>query len=403
MTIADHKPIRTSPLVARVKAILLSPNAEWDVIEHEPATTGSLYTGYAIPLAAIAPICGAIGAIVFGYGGFGFSFHPSIVFVLTGAIVRFVLSLVSIFILALIIDALAPTFSGQKNQIQALKVAVYSSTASYVAGVFAIFPPLAILSILGLYSLYLMYCGLPKLMKSPADKSLAYTAVVVVCAIVLFIIIGAVTAPLAMMGAGSGFSPGRVGAATGTVALPGGGSVDMSKLQALAQSATQSTVSSGASAGAASGAGAATVVPVSTDALKGLLPASIDGYERTEISSASGTAGPIAGANAKATYTKGSSSIELSVVDMAVLGGLAKAFNVQSDSETATGYEKVGQVDGRLTTEKYDRQSKDGSFSVMAGSRFLVQADGTHVDMATLKDAIAMVGPQRLDALATAH
>src|SRR3546814_6606106 len=76
-----------------------------------------------------------------------------------------------------------------------MKVAAYSATAAWVAGIFAIVPSLAMLSILGLYSLYLLYLGLPRLMKAPEEKALAYTAVTIVAAIVLAVIIGAVTAP----------------------------------------------------------------------------------------------------------------------------------------------------------------------------------------------------------------
>ena len=55
-----------------------------------------------------------------------------------------------------------------------------------------------------LYGLYLLYLGLPRLMKNPADKSVPYTVVVVVCAvgiaIVINMVIGAVIGG-AMVGA----------------------------------------------------------------------------------------------------------------------------------------------------------------------------------------------------------
>jgi Yip1 domain len=103
-----------------------------------------------------------------------------------------VLTLIVVYVLALIIDALAPTFSGTKSQIQALKVAAYSYTAAWLAGIFALVPGLRFLGILGLYSLYLLYTGLPVLMKSPAEKALGYTVVVILCGIVLSVIIGLV-------------------------------------------------------------------------------------------------------------------------------------------------------------------------------------------------------------------
>jgi hypothetical protein len=179
-------------LLDRVKRILLTPKQEWEVIDTEPATPASLYTGYILPLAAIGPIAQVIGYSVFGIRFFGGVYRVPIGSAITGAIVSYVLSLIAIYVLALIIDALAPTFNGTKNQIQALKVAAYSATASWVAGIFAAIPGLRFLGILGLYSLYLLYLGLPILMKSPKEKALGYTVVVILAAIVLFVVIGIV-------------------------------------------------------------------------------------------------------------------------------------------------------------------------------------------------------------------
>ena len=63
--------------------------------------------------------------------------------------------------------------------------------ASWLGGLLAIFPPIALVGLLiGLYSLYLFFVGLPKLMKPPADKAVTYAIVVIVVAIVVFIVIG---------------------------------------------------------------------------------------------------------------------------------------------------------------------------------------------------------------------
>jgi hypothetical protein len=180
-------------LVDRVKNILLKPKPEWDVIDAEPATVADLYKGYIIPLAAIGPVAQAIGSSVFGYTmPFLGTYRVPLGSAITGAIVTYVLTLVGVYVLALIIDALAPSFNGTKNQIQALKVAAYSSTASWVAGIFALIPGVRFLSILGLYSLYLLYLGLPVLMRSHREKALGYTVVVIIAAIVLFMVIGLV-------------------------------------------------------------------------------------------------------------------------------------------------------------------------------------------------------------------
>lgn len=179
-------------LVERVKGILLAPQKEWPVIEAESTTPAALYTGYIIPLAVIPAIASFVGMSLIGYSVLGASFRVGMATGLAGACVRFVSTLVGVYVLALIIDALAPSFGGTKNQIQALKVAAYSSTASWIAGIFMLIPGLRILSILGLYSLYLLFLGLPILMKSPQDKAIGYIVVVILVAIVLYTVIGAV-------------------------------------------------------------------------------------------------------------------------------------------------------------------------------------------------------------------
>lgn len=192
----------SSGLIQRVQDILLRPGPTWEKIDGEAATTRGLYTGYIAILAAIGPVCQFLGHLLFG----GFLFAP---FSLVGAIVGYGLSLVAVYVMALVIDALAPGFGGQKSPIQALKVAAYSSTAAWVAGVFQLVPMLAWLGILGLYSLYLLYLGLPRLMKVPADKALGYTAVVVVAMIAVYMVVGMIAASVIAMGA-----VGAYGAAT---------------------------------------------------------------------------------------------------------------------------------------------------------------------------------------------
>jgi hypothetical protein len=181
------------PLVDRVKNILLNPKQEWPVIDAEPVVPVELYKQYIMPLAAIGPVAGMIGSTVFGYRiPLMGTIRAPIGQALSAMVVTYLLTLGGVYILALIIDALAPNFHGTRNQIQALKVAAYSSTASWVSGIFSLIPGLRWLGILGLYSLYLLYLGLPVLMKAPEDRAMAYTILVILAALVLFLVIGLV-------------------------------------------------------------------------------------------------------------------------------------------------------------------------------------------------------------------
>ena len=180
-------------LVERVKAILLTPKSEWIVIEHEPGDPAYLFANYVAILAAIPAVCGFIGMSIIGISlPIVGTIRVGIVSGIASAIVQYLLAFVMVYVLGLIIDALGPTFNGQKNPPNALKVAVYAMTPAWLAGVFSLIPGLRFLGILGLYGLYLLWAGLPPLMKAPEEKSLGYAATVVICAIIISVVIGAI-------------------------------------------------------------------------------------------------------------------------------------------------------------------------------------------------------------------
>jgi hypothetical protein len=184
---------RRVPLIQRVKNILITPKTEWPVIDAEPDTIGGIYKNYVMILAAIPPICLLIGLLVFGMPYFVFPMG----YLIAQAVLSYLMALASCYVLALIIDALAPSFGGTKDIVKAFKVAAYSSTAAWVVGIFYVIPFLAILGIVGgLYTLYLLYLGLPVLMKTPADKAVVYTVAIIVAAIVIYFIVGAITSRL---------------------------------------------------------------------------------------------------------------------------------------------------------------------------------------------------------------
>lgn len=173
-------------VVERAKAIVLRPKEEWEVIEGETHTVQDLYTGYVMILAAIPAVAGFIGMSVVGMGGWGAFYRVPLAHGLGVLVLSYLLSLASVYVLALIIDAMAPTFNGVKDFPQALKIAAFAPTAAWVAGAFTMIPALGILSLLGaLYSLYVLYLGLPRLMNASDDKALPYTVLVIAVAIVV--------------------------------------------------------------------------------------------------------------------------------------------------------------------------------------------------------------------------
>lgn len=166
-------------LVERVKNILLTPKTEWPKIAEETATTQSIFVGYVLILAAIGPIAMAIR------GG---------MLIAAAAVFSYVVALVVVFVVTLIADALAPSFGGEKNFVQSLKLVAYSHTAAWVAGIFHLLPYIGgLIGLLaGIYSLYTFYLGAPLLKKSTADKAVGYTLVVIICVVVLWVLLGVV-------------------------------------------------------------------------------------------------------------------------------------------------------------------------------------------------------------------
>jgi len=181
-------------IIERIKGILFKPQEEWQTIAGETTPIAALYKNYIILLAAIGPVSAFIGMSLVGVSlPVGGSYRVPMTTGILHAIVQYGLTLGGVYVLAVIIDALAPTFLAEKNIDQAFKLATYSHTPGWLVGIFALIPTLGIFGILGLYGLYLLYVGLPVLMKCPQEKSIGYTIAIIIAAIIIFIVIGAVS------------------------------------------------------------------------------------------------------------------------------------------------------------------------------------------------------------------
>jgi hypothetical protein len=407
-------------IVDRVKKICLTPAAEWSVIEAENSSTGSLISGYVIPLAALSAAAGFIGGSLVGrtlpfIGTYRVPFATGIAM----AIFIVVMAIVGVFLLSIIINALAPTFGAQQNTAQALKVAVYSYTPAWVAGVFQILPALGTLLGLigGLYALYVLYLGLPRLMKCPQDKALGYTAVVVVCAIVITFavsIVGGMFIGAGAMGAGM-MGGGDAGSPSADVQFDPNS--PMGKLQQLGESLEQSAnkmeaaEKSGDAAGQVAAAmeglgaifgGGKRVEPIAVDQLKVFVPPTFAGLPRTDSSAEkTGIAGLMV-SKAEARYGDGAGkTVTLEVVDtggVSGLMGLASWIGVEGEKQDSSGSERTQKVGNRLVHERISKTGGDNEFGIVLGDRFLVSAKG-RLDLAALKAAVSQLDLAKLEAM----
>ena len=182
MSVVDSGPNPTG-IINRVMALITQPRAEWERISTEPATVQSLFLGYGVILAAIPALAALIGNLIFVH---------IIPLALISAIVTYVMSLASVFVFGIILEMLAPSFDAQKDRVQAMKVAVYGSTGTWVGGILGIIPFIGWVGAIvgGLFTLYLIFVGNPIVMRPPAEKASTYTIVALVVSFVVNLIMG---------------------------------------------------------------------------------------------------------------------------------------------------------------------------------------------------------------------
>jgi len=399
-------------VIERAKAMLLQPAQTWPVIEAEPATVGSIYKDWLIIMAAIPAVCAFLGFTFIGT----FFFRGSIMIGLGLLVSSYVGALISAFVLMLIVDALAPTFGGTKNQVSAMKLVAYSLTASFVGGVFSLLPflgaPLRLLA--ACYGIYLFYIGVPGLMKVAQEKAAGFTAAVVVIAIVVGIVFWSIFAAfggMGMMFAGRSSSPSfSVSTPNGditvdTAALEAAGKrMEAARARAEAAQKAGDTASAGAAVGDMVGAlTGASGTPIPPADLKAQLPETLGALKRESFETTGGSAIGIASSVAKATYTGGDNQrAELSISDLGGLGGLASVAawaNITVDKETPDGIEKTYKDGGRTIHEQYRKDGSHAEYTVILKNGVIVETSGERIDGATLKSMAAAVNLDAIEAM----
>src|SRR5690348_2928968 len=357
-------------LAVRVRDILLAPSAEWPVIAAEPSTQAAIYGGYVAPLAALGVVASLLGRTLVG------SNAPVLDHVRAGfagdvsaALIAYLLSFADVFAVAWLVDALAPAFGGQRDRIRALKLAAYSFTPAWVAGVLQLVPALAMLALLaGCYGLYLLYVGLPVLMRCPKQRSLGYSIVLGVCAVLVSAAIMVLsTSAATVLGSAAEGTAGGHGASTSTALSPSqkfGEDAQRAMVRTASETRASADLLAALNAIGAIVPGGKDVHPVDFRKLRDMLPETLSGMKRVDATGQSGEAMGIKGSSATARYTNDAgASLNLEISDLgslAGLAGLASRLEPPVEKETDAGYERTRKINGQIVHERYDRQAKNG-------------------------------------------
>jgi len=184
-------------IIQRVINILTKPKQEWEVVATEQPNTMKLIGGYAFVLALIPALSAFLKYGIIGISFMGYS-SRSIASGIQMGLIQFLSALIGVYLLAWVIDMLAPSFDSEKNFGRSLQLAVYSSTPQWVAGILVLFSTTlsVLIMLIGLYAIYLLAVGLPVLKKTPKEKVVGYVVLTIVAMIVigllLALILGAI-------------------------------------------------------------------------------------------------------------------------------------------------------------------------------------------------------------------
>lgn len=378
-------------LLKRVGDILLRPRETWPQIDAEDGNPPAIYKNYLIYLAAIPAVAGFIGYSLIGASVFGVTVRTPIAAGLVSMVVGYVLSLAMAYVLALIVNQLAPRFQARQDMGSAFKLVAYASTAGMLGGVFNLLPMLSMLGLLAaLYSIYLVHTGIPVLMKAPQEKALGYTGAVLVCGVIAALVVGLAMSVFTPASRGAGAGLAGAGGESVTLKVPGTDiTIDTRGMQEASRKieAAQAKGDADAAAkaateaiGAALGLGGATQA-LEPQQLRKALPESLGGLPRTEVEARSDTALGMKMSTASASYGAGGQTVQIKIRDLgaspALRIGLAAWSSSEVDSEKTDSIERVYRQGKTAIQERYAKDGSSAELAMLLPNGILLEANGS--------------------------
>ena len=185
-------------LVTRAANIVLRPEREWNAIADEHSTWHEVCWRYLVPLALISPLAYGCSVLIGGDGAFRQfgNFDAALHFALLSALGGFIVSPLSVIVIALVIRLVAPLYAGRCSFGDAFRVVTYAGTPVWLSGFVLIaplnrFPLLAtVILIATMHCMFLFYLGLHHVVKVPRRDAAECTAIVVAAGVMLSSVVG---------------------------------------------------------------------------------------------------------------------------------------------------------------------------------------------------------------------
>jgi len=171
-------------ILNRTKNLIANPDSEFEVIKNEQTTNGQLLGSCVLPYVIAIAIAEFLGKIIFGYG----SSFSGMIFKI---IISFGLNVASIYIFAFIMQLLAPTFGGDKNNPNYFKLSAYILIPGFLANIVSgLIPALSFVELFGLYGLYLFWIGAVKLAGIPENGRVGFVLLSILIMVAVYALLG---------------------------------------------------------------------------------------------------------------------------------------------------------------------------------------------------------------------
>jgi hypothetical protein len=421
-------------LIQRVHGILLKPKATWPQIDAEATTAGALWRGYVFVLAAIPAVAALIHMRWTGATE-GASLQQLALSQGPGVLLDYLFSLLKVAIFAACVDGLAHIFGCERNPLNALKLAAYCMTASFVGSAFILLPIGAFLgTLLGilavLYGLYLLHLGLPVLMKCREESARNYMLSVAMFVLVFSGLLNWIsylatpsvpsdpTAAAAQKQLRKSATPNTSNAPSEpSVQLPGtdiridprNEAAALQKFQETAQQLEASLAAGTADEASkvlgqmvlAITADSTSARLFSVDQLKPFLPQALLGTARDGFSIEKTSFNPanIKAATVRGAYKSETFNIQIAITDMALNRQAMASWAMQGADLPKELYDQqVDSKEGRAIRERERKDSIQSEIKILLPNGLMVQAMG-NVPMVQLKSALMGFDFQQLGAM----
>jgi len=152
------------------------------------------YINYAIVLTILSHAAMFIGNAFFLSRFTAFGVHFGVGYYMVSGAIQLALAIASLYFIPQIMAAIAPSFGGENNSLNALKLYAFAMTPVWIGSILGIIPVVGWLGAIAgaLYGVFLFWQHVTEAMQLPAEKKIGYVIVTFIAIVLIGVVIGAI-------------------------------------------------------------------------------------------------------------------------------------------------------------------------------------------------------------------